>query len=180
MGDHRNMLLDLTVDEARAEEHVVHVRDWFRRTGWSKADPEAYDESYEMYPADSFGERSATLFAGNGVYSFVPLHGIYTGGGDSYGPRCRECGTEYDLDEAVQLAIAWSDSHVEPVLSCTSCSRQEPMGDWEILSSLTVASFAVIIDVHDRSLDPDRLIAALREELRSQLGGRWVHMVENM
>ncbi|MCQ1953204.1 hypothetical protein [Arthrobacter sp. zg-Y238] len=179
MGDSRAQLLDLSVDEADAEGHLVRVRDWFRRTGWSEADPAAYDEYYEMYPADSFGERSSRLFAGNGVYSFVPLHGIYIGGGDSYGPRCRKCGTEYDLDEAVQLAIAW-DSHVEPVLSCTSCSRQERMGDWEILGSLTVASFAIIVDVHDHSLNPDPLIAALLEELRSQLGGRWVHMVENI
>ena len=181
------MLVDLAVDESGADGHFGRVRDWMRSTGWSQPDPTAYDPFHEKYPADSFGERSTGHFPGRGVYTFVVGRDIYTGGGDSYGPRCLGCGTEYNFEEAVDLVVAWSDSYVEPVLSCTSCSRTDLMGNWEIAGSLAVASFAIILDVDyhfDRNpliaADPDPLIAALRDGLRSELGGRWVHMCENI
>lgn len=175
MGDRREILLDLSAENAHADERMRDVRAWFRANGWSSPDPNASDDMYSKHPADALGPRLRELLPPKNHFaiSFVAGHDLYFPGGGPLGPVCRRCGTETDFDGTVPLAADWLASRLEPSLTCPNCDWHALWGDWDISASLAVCSFAVIFG--DVYLEPDirALAADLQDQLQAELGGRW-------
>jgi len=175
MGEHREMLLDLSVENSSADERMREVRTWFRANGWSSPDPNACDYLYSKHPADALGPRLRELLPPikHFAISFVAGHELYFPGGGPLGPVCPQCGNENDFDDTLPLAVDWFESRVEPSLTCPNCAWHALWGEWEISSSLSVCSFAVIFG--DVYLEPDirALAADLKDQLQAELGGRW-------
>ena len=179
MGDHREMLLDLSVDEANADTRVREVRTWLRSNGWSEPAPDNYDYLHSKQVSDGPGPRLKPQLdprSPHFVFSFIPGRGLYVLGDSTAGPMCRQCGQEQDIDEVAGMVGDWLDSDREPDLTCPGCSWRAPWGDWDLSWSLGVSSFAVVIDQDSQTPDPQDFARQLKEALQADLGGRWVLM----
>ncbi|MCQ1947190.1 MULTISPECIES: hypothetical protein [unclassified Arthrobacter] len=178
MGDHREMLLDLSVDESSAEARMCEVRNWFRANGWSAPAPDNYDPRHIEHISDGPGPRLREQLDSRSphfVFTFIPGRDFYYAGSVG-GPQCRECGEYRDFDEAAGMIQEWLDSHREPELTCPSCSWKAPWGNWDLSWSLVLSALAVIIHQDSQTPDPQELSRHLTEQLQADLGGRWVLM----
>ena len=176
MSDNREQLLDLSVGAEGTEERFAQVRNWFRSTGWSVADPAVYDPYYSKHPADAFGPRTLVeLPEANGSYSFVAGREYYFAGEGTGGPVCRRCTVQLPLELIVPLVSEWYDGAPEPWLACPDCSWTGLFGDWELRNCMAMASFAVIIDTGTAGYSPE-LTLTLFNDLRTNLGGRWAYI----
>ncbi|MCC3301249.1 hypothetical protein [Arthrobacter sp. zg-Y895] len=179
MGDHREMLLDLSVDDSSAEARMHEARKWFRDSGWSASAPDNYDLIHSKHVSDGPGPRLLGQLdprSPHFVFTFIPGRDLYILGDSTAGPECRKCGETTDIDEVAGMVGEWLDSYREPDLTCPRCSWHAPWGNWDLSWSLVVSSFAVIIDQDSQTPDQREFPRYLMSRLQADLGGRWVLM----